>query len=174
MRPRFSVLAFTAAMATSTFAPSVHAADPACKPVMDAMEKLVATPNHQFQTETGSFRKTPMSSETITTGNTLFVLVNGKWSSMPFNAQQALKDMQQSARSAKATCKYLRDEAINGEAAALYSSHNATDYGTSDQHVWISKSRGLPLRQIIDISEGKAHHEVRYEYANVQAPAGKK
>jgi len=42
----------------------------------------------------------------------------------------------------------------------------------SDGQIWISKSKGLPLKDEIDISSDgfKNHHSTRYEYANVQAP----
>jgi hypothetical protein len=46
---------------------------------------------------------------------------------------------------------------------------------TVDTQIWISKSRGLPLKQIydIDVNGGarcKSHTEIRYEYTNVTAP----
>lgn len=150
---------------------SAHAADPACAPVFEAMEKLATTPSHTYSTETASFRKVPLAGEVIITSNTIYVMANGNLRQRSFDAQKNLRDMQDADRNANVACKYLRDEVMDSEAAALYSTHNVTEFGTSDQQVWISKSRGLPLRQTIDISEGHAHHEVRYDYANVQPPA---
>ena len=63
--------------------------------------------------------------------------------------------------------------------AALYDTVNKQEDGTSvDSRVWISKSRGLPLKQTIDMDvggkRGKSHTEVSIDYANVQAPVGVK
>ena len=62
------------------------------------------------------------------------------------------------------------------EAATLYKVHNQTANDTVDTQIWISKSRGLPLKGIYDIdvgggARGKSHTEIRYEYTNVTAPA---
>jgi outer membrane lipoprotein-sorting protein len=70
------------------------------------------------------------------------------------------------------TCRYLRDEAVNGEAAAVYSQHIENEDTVSDGTVWISKSRGLPLRVETNV-EGTLR-STRYEYGNVQVPAGVK
>jgi hypothetical protein len=64
---------------------------------------------------------------------------------------------------------------MNGEATAEYTTHTETADMKSDTQVWISKSRGLPLRQDVDTDVGgklgKSHVETRYEYDNVQPPA---
>jgi hypothetical protein len=59
----------------------------------------------------------------------------------------------------------------------VYGTHSERSDGghiTSDGQVWISKSRGLPLRDEIDIDSGgpagKNHYSGRYEYTNVQPP----
>ena len=72
------------------------------------------------------------------------------------------------------SCKYLRDESVKGESAAVYSTHNENEDTKEDGQVWVSKSKGLPLRQEEDVDIGygdKRHHSTRYEYTNVQAPA---
>ena len=43
----------------------------------------------------------------------------------------------------------------------------------SDGQMWISKSKGLPLRDEMDVDAGdgiKHHHSTRYGYTNVQPP----
>ena len=85
--------------------------------------------------------------------------------------------MKETAARSKQTCKLLRDEAVDGEAATLYSAHDVQESGsTVDSQIWISKSSGLPIQQTIDINvggaRGKSHTEARIDYANVQAPAG--
>jgi hypothetical protein len=63
---------------------------------------------------------------------------------------------------------------VNGESAALYSTHEESTHGKTDSQNWVSKSKGLILRQEIDIdtggATGKSHISSRYEYSNVQAP----
>jgi len=72
------------------------------------------------------------------------------------------------------SCHYLHDETVEGETAALYSTHQETVHGKIDSQTWISKNRGLILRQEIDIEtgrpNGKSHMSSRYEYDNVEAP----
>jgi hypothetical protein len=75
-------------------------------------------------------------------------------------------------KKSKMTCHYLRDESVNGETAAVYSTHSETEDIKSDGQIWISKDRGLPLRHELDIEAGgsKNHHSARYQYGNVQPP----
>ena len=68
----------------------------------------------------------------------------------------------------------MREESLNGEPAAVYKVHSETEAAKTDGQVWISKSKGLPLRQELDMdvggSAGKSHREMRYDYANVKPP----
>jgi hypothetical protein len=59
------------------------------------------------------------------------------------------------------TCNFVRDEAANGEAAAVYRQHHINGDETYDTLIWVSKSSGLPLRQEqdADFGEGKKGHE---------------
>ena len=63
---------------------------------------------------------------------------------------------------------------MNGKSAALYSTHSESEHGKNDNQIWVSKSKGLILRQETDLysnrGNGKTHLSVRYEYSNVQAP----
>jgi len=73
-------------------------------------------------------------------------------------------------------CSSVRDEAVDGEMATLYKVRSQSSASTVDTQIWISKSRGLPLKQINDVDvsggdRGKSHTEIRYEYTNVTAPA---
>ena len=65
---------------------------------------------------------------------------------------------------------------VGVEPATLYKVHTQTPDDTVDTQIWISKLRGLPLKQISDIdvgagARGKSHTEIRYEYSGVRAPA---
>ena len=82
---------------------------------------------------------------------------------------------EQQDKNANATCSAVREESVNGENAMLYSVHQGTDDATIDSQIWISKSRGVPLKTDIEMDVGgklgKSHRIMRYEYTNVQAPA---
>lgn len=157
-------------------ASSTYAADSGCKPVYDAYQRQIVTPHHEFDVTTTAAldHGKPRSSEAIVVVDHRYVLVNGKWTAKAYDSKQALQD--EKAREAsldtpKATCKYLRDEPVNGEDAAVYSNVNEV----VNAQVWISKSRGLPLRQEVDVDigrSGKSHTSGRTDYANVQPPPG--
>jgi hypothetical protein len=66
------------------------------------------------------------------------------------------------------TCKFLRDESLDGERAAVYSEGFKSKAGNTDGMVWISKRTGATLRQEVDVdlgSKGKGHQSIRFEYA---------
>ena len=151
--------------------------DSACQAALDAGDKLFTTPYHAFMTESGAGvgNRKPMSSESVFAGGVLYVLYNGKWSPSGMTTEE-MKAMEQRNRNnaRNMSCHYVRDESVNGEAAALYTTHEETPHGKTDSQTWVSKSRGLILRQEIDIDtggpNGKTHMSSRYEYSNVQAP----
>lgn len=66
------------------------------------------------------------------------------------------------------TCKFLRDESLDGEPAAVYGEGFKSRVGNTDGKVWISKRTGATLRQEVDVdlgSKGKGHQSIRFEYA---------
>jgi hypothetical protein len=145
-----------------------------CKIVLDAGEKLTATPHHGYSTMTiPSAGGEPTDREDIYLNGVIYLRSGGKWIKSPLTVQQMQKQEQENRQNTKnSSCRHLRDEAIKGEAAGLYSAHFETDVTKSDSQVWISKSTGLILRQEGDFYSGddKSHISVRYEYANVSAP----
>ncbi len=149
--------------------------DSACQPALDAGDKLFTTPYHAFATMSMPGAPHPMNSESVFVGGALYVLMNGKWSSSGMSVEE-MKAMEQRNRTNahNMSCHYLRDELVKGEPAALYTTHEETPHGKTDSKTWISKSRGLILRQEIDIDtggpNGKTHMTSRYEYENVQVP----
>ncbi|MBS0431789.1 MAG: hypothetical protein JSS21_05225 [Proteobacteria bacterium] len=177
MYARSIILSAISVFAFSGFAGNAHAADPACKPVFDAMVKMAGTPNHQYLSESAAYRAAPGSGEIITTSSAMYVKVSGAWHKDVYNPQQQMAEMREAATSKPMTCTHLRDEAVAGEPTALYATTEKQDDGdTVDSQLWISKSRGLPVRQTIDVDvggkAGKSHSELRIDYKNVQAPAG--
>ena len=67
----------------------------------------------------------------------------------------------------KETCKYLRDEAVTGEDANVYSDVFASKSGTANATVWISKKNGWVLKREVDVAMvniGKGHQAIVFEY----------
>lgn len=65
------------------------------------------------------------------------------------------------------TCSYVRDEAVNGEAAAVYRQLHKDGGQTFDTLIWISKGSALPLRQEQDADFGKGqkgHESLIFQY----------
>ena len=152
-----------------------HAADPACSPLRDAMEKLFVTPYHAYVTETAGYLKgKTRESEIVSIGKNVYILANGKWRAVP-GMQDAREEMRKNAESDKATCRVMGTESVEGESAVHYSIHQKDETDTIDTQMWISKSRGLPVKQETDTdvggAMGKSHRAMRYEYTNVKAPA---
>jgi hypothetical protein len=157
-----------------------YAADDGCKPVFEALDKAGVTASHMFSTGASESRKgAPDNGEVIRMGGpagAVYVMDGGKWNRIKTTAGEMLKMSQDSRNLTKHTCRYVRDEAVNGEAAAVYSAHSETEDTKIDMTIRISKSKGLPLREDVEMdvggAMGKSHKSVRYEYTNVRPPAG--
>lgn len=142
--------------------------DSGCKAVFDASDKSTTTPHHLYDTSPGL-----TANESIAVDGFYYVLIKGKWKKSPLTVKAQLEQGQENRKNAKSySCTYVRDEPVDGEPAAVYSTHAVMDEDLkSDCQVWISKSRGLILRQEEDVDTGeKTHHSIRYDYNNVHAP----
>lgn len=67
------------------------------------------------------------------------------------------------------SCSYLRDETVNGQAAAVYSEQYKGSTGVTNATIWISKSTGGLLRAEQDgdiVGKGKGH--ISYHWAAVK------
>ena len=88
--------------------------------------------------------------------------------------EQMLEQERENQKNVSATCSYIRDESVNGQAAVVYSEHSQTEDMKTDGQVWISRSKGLIVRQELDTDVGgtlgKTHRSIRYEYDNVRPP----
>ena len=148
-----------------------------CKPVHDAIDKLSTVSSHAYETQSSPAQPGTgaTSHEVIRSGGTIYVLMNGKWKKSPMSAADMRAQEEENWKTAKnVSCKHLRDESVKGEPAAVYSTHNENEDTKEDGQVWVSKSKGLPLReeQDVDLGYGEKHHmSIHYEYINVQAPA---
>jgi hypothetical protein len=170
----FFSMTFVVLLAVCMASVPAFASDSICQPVFDAMSKVLTTPAHIYTAEPSSSRpgNTPGSGELIYFGGAIYVKASGKWTRSKMTAQQMLEQEKENREHGTVTCRYLRQESVSGEGAAVYAVHSENDDIKSDGTVWISR-KGLPLRQEMDIDvddPSKTHHSIRYEYGNVQAP----
>ena len=136
--------------------PLAQAADSACQALADVGRKVLTTPTHIYTTRTNAFRSggKPTTSETIYAGGAIYVRLNHRWTRSTIKPQDMLQHKKENQNDTKITCRYLREESVNGEAAAVYSRHVETENDKMDVQVWISKSKGLPLREELDVDVG--------------------
>jgi len=153
-----------------------RALEGACKPVVEAMSTMAATPTHIYTTETAAYRADgkPTTSETIYVSGAVYVRVNGRWIRSVFTPEEMLQQEPEKQPNSKATCRYLHLDSTNGELADVYGMHSYTEGTKLDEELWISKSKRLPLREEQDLDiggpMGKSHRSMRYEYGNVHPP----
>ena len=118
----------------------------------------------------------PRLGEVISAGGQMYVLSRGKWVRSPVSIAELKKERQDNPDSTKVTCSHLRDESVNGEAAAVWRSHTVNAMATIDADLWISKSRGVVLKSnsLTDVGGplGKSRSIAPYDYTNVRPPAG--
>lgn len=154
------------------------AAEGSCKAVFDAIARQVMTPSHEYMIQTVGADKTKREQrEVINTGKMQYFLVGGEWHTMKETPKETLQRERDNEASSDVTCRYLRDETVEGVSAALFSEHSKTDTGESDALIWIAKGNSMPVREQVDMdpeNPGARHLEVRIVYSNVQAPSGVK
>jgi hypothetical protein len=150
----------------------------ACRPLIDAEEKQIMTPSHVYMAiGPAAAGGTTTTSETISTGGVMYIMVRGKWIESPTRPQELLDRLRKSLATAKSySCRRTGDASVDGVPAAVYTSHGENEGVRSDTRTWVAKATGLPLRSEEDVdaggASGRTHVSVRYEYANVRAPAG--
>lgn len=166
---RSAVWIASAACALMTFAGPARA-DASCDPVYDAGIKQMQTPHHIFTSRSAHGGMGASTTETIFAGGIVYVQLHGQWQRSPISASEMLRNAQDKRKSDSGddTCRALGEDAVDGEATAVYSLHND---GGADSKLWVSKANGSLLRQTIRLPDGSLI-DSRYDYANVVAPAG--
>jgi hypothetical protein len=148
----------------------------ACQTVLDAIIKQAAVPVHQkISIESAAAPGKPLQSETIRTGDTLYMQIRGQWTSRPYDSQKAASDARAAMQKAEHSCERVKSEAVENQPAELYSVQSKTASGGTESQIWISHASGLPLRQhtvMLEQGNAKSQHDVRFDYANVAAPQG--
>jgi hypothetical protein len=166
LMPRFLRL-LCAALALTASVDASAQKSPACKPSLDAMEKVI-TVDHSTTTEIDG-----RIVEGITSAGNSYLKVRDKWIKSPSSPQETLQREQENIREAKVyTCQALADSSVNGISALVVRAHSEGDSGIADVTLWISKSTGLPLKLEEDlVANGvKRHISNRYGYTNIHAP----
>jgi hypothetical protein len=163
-------IAFVIAIVAVSVSRFAWADDPACKAVYDSMDRLAGTPNHQWVSQSKPDGKST-TLEIITVGASRYLQSGSGWKRIAYSAAESIKEQADQRKDRTSTCRAGRDESVDGVNTSLVVVHTVADDSASDQRVWISKSTGLPVRQVIDIN-GNNHMEVRYSYNNVTVPAG--
>jgi hypothetical protein len=175
IRSRIFAFSLLSSLSVIGFAGPLAAAD-SCQPVFDALTKLVTTPSHSYTTSTGGKRNggKPQTAETIMTQGKKYIRANGKWMDTRVTTAEILEQERENEKNGKATCQVLRSEAVNAEAAVVYSLCRQTTGFKEDSQIWISTSTGKPLREEQDADWGgeigKAHTATHFEYGNVRPP----
>lgn len=166
-----------------------HAAGTACDIVAATDIKLLQTPYHSYLAmhvqlaAHGAMHDVPhalgmdnATQESIFAGGVIYdKSSDGSWhrSKVTVEAMAPMVRDEQKHTDADHTCRYLRDETVDGQNAAVYEikSKNNKLIGAGTTHMWIAKASGLPLRQRSEV-DANTYSELRYEYTNVHAPAG--
>jgi hypothetical protein len=154
------------------------AAESTCKTVFDAIAKQVMTPNHEYMIQTVGADKTKREQrEVINTGTAQYFLVGSEWHTMKETPKETLQRERDNEASSDVTCRYLRDESVEGVSTTVFSERSKTESGESNALIWIAKGIAMPVREQVDMDPGNPgarHLEVRIVYSNVQAPSGAK
>jgi hypothetical protein len=146
--------------------------DAACQPVLDAVIKQAGVPVRQVITiESAAAPGKPLRGEIIRLGDTLYMRAGSEWIAKPYDARKAVSDSTQALQKSPHTCTRVRVDTFDGKEATLYRVQTSGAQGPTVSEIWIGGD-GLPVRQQTDVQGAdKAQHKVRFEYANVTAPA---
>ena len=167
LRCLISLAVITMLQSSST----LHAQD-SCKAVYEALDRVFTTPSHSYSTYT--VRGRTIVGEKIYTQGNAFDRGDGKWMKDSDDPKTLLAKEIENRRHGAATCQVVREEAITGQPATLYSLHGKAEHRTIEAQMWVAKGTGLLLRQEVDVNaEGsarKSHISTRYEYGNIRPP----
>jgi hypothetical protein len=65
------------------------------------------------------------------------------------------------------TCKFVREDSVDGEAVSVYSQHLAAPEGSTDEEIWVSKKSNRILREEIEgdiTGSGRGHLSMLFHY----------
>jgi hypothetical protein len=173
MRNRLCALALSVPFVTTCLTASAHGTD-SCQPVFAALTKVATTPSHSYTTSTGVNGGTPTEAETIFANGQKYIRAHGKWMRLPVTSQDVVEEEKEKQQHGTSTCKFLRNESVNGDTAMLFSVQREYEEVKEDGQMWISRGTGLLLRVEEDFdnrgNKVKDHRSTRFEYEKVQPP----
>lgn len=160
--------AFAASALLAVFVvPGARAADP-CDVAYVAAIKTVQTPHHVYSTTTPRGGKA-RADESIYAGGVEYLKLHGNWRRSPLKMQDRFDMAKEKLATHPDTCTRMGAQSVDGQAVVVYKLHNR-EVG-ADQQVRIRNADGL-LQGVTETLPNGTLIEVRYEYGNVQAPAG--
>jgi hypothetical protein len=144
-----------------------------CTPVNDALNKVMMAPVHIYSS-TKSGDKV-VTTETIYSDDGIFTNSGGKWQKSAMRREQVAQQESEARKKGTNSCEFVKEESVDGETASIYSTRMSAGEQKTEGHIWISKSRGVPLRNEVDLLSGpkgeiKRHYSVRYDYKNIAPP----
>jgi hypothetical protein len=141
-----------------------------CPVIESAALKQATTPYHMVMDESGD---QTARREMIQTDTTTYMLMSDKWVSVPYDAQERVKDMQDTSKDQTITCHNQGHDVVDGQPADHYVAQTKIDDGTTDADVWISPSTGLIVKErSVHTEDGKKTvAEIRFDYTNVTPPS---
>jgi len=149
----------------------------ACRPLVEAELKAISTPHHMYETKADGRSGQDPIAEVITAGGVTYVKAGGKWMRSPISLQAQIDQVNRNIATTKVyTCQRVGSETVAGMPATVYTLHTENADTKADARAWIGTGNGLMLKmdESVDAIGIKSHYLIRYEYANVQAPAGVK
>lgn len=158
---------------------SAAAQDPLCKQLAETMFKQLAIPFHAYSTEVAGFNgNKPEQSEMISTGDALYISVNGRWRRSPQTPQQMTAMTRETATDLKYhSCRKVGSEVVAGVPTVHYHVDVKDPDSPSTTELWVA-ANGLPMKSetSMDVgggAAGRSRISTRYEYTNIHAPVMK-
>ncbi len=138
-----------------------------CDEAYQAGIKSIQTPHHLYSTTTMPGGKSRIG-ETIYAGGVEYLKNGSQWKRSRMKPQDMVELAQEKMKTHPDTCTRLADQSVGGQAVAVYKVHNNEE--NIDQVVRVFRSNGLMQGATLSLPSQSV--ETRYEYGNVQAPAG--
>jgi hypothetical protein len=157
----------------------------ACKGLADALLTNAETPYHSTSLitfaptatagDTGADAEpaTSQTSETIFTGNAIFVRFgSGKWQEIHASLDK-LKELVRRNAESFTDCQRLNDETVDGATLSVYTGRSVTQkLVVATTKVWVAPDRGVLIRSETDVTGAPMprHLVIHYEYKDIAAP----
>ena len=147
-----------------------HADDASCRPVAAALLAQAGASYRSSITVDGKD-----GGEEIYTTTAIYRGKGGHWAKIAATPQERIAANREVGASLS-SCRRVREEAVDGKPATVYSAQSRTTSpaSTADMRIWIGASDHLPLRveSTVSLSGRKTQVSKLYAYGAVKPPAG--